>query len=299
MGQYDSWEYLTNLAKNNRDGFEEELTKSPYFVKTKKQYTLFVLENYRPFSSFLFEAVKENGYSFKDGSRLRVFLTNRLEEPENVAERLPMAEWLAREANEAGRVKREAPVMVVLGSPPYNVSSVNKSAWIQNLIAVYKSNLNEKKLNLDDDYIKFIRYGQYFIDKNASGVAVYITANLAGHKTCSAYDINFQPAQKWLKDRKGRVLSFENILPHKRPAGQVSGAALNYASAIGAKCFMEYCIKNSPGRLTWCRLGSTLTAWRYADRASTRNELKICGTNGLDTVSMSGSTGLRKGIPVM
>jgi hypothetical protein len=27
----------------------------------KKQYALFVLENYKPFSAFLFETIKENG----------------------------------------------------------------------------------------------------------------------------------------------------------------------------------------------------------------------------------------------
>lgn len=51
--------------------------------------------------------------------------------------------------------------MVVIGNPPYAVSSSNKSEWIQTLIADYKKNLNEKKINLDDDYIKFIRMGQH------------------------------------------------------------------------------------------------------------------------------------------
>lgn len=55
--------------------------------------------------------------------------------------------------------------MCILGNPPYSVSSTNKGEWIQNLIADYKKDLNERKINLDDDYIKFIRYGQYFIEK--------------------------------------------------------------------------------------------------------------------------------------
>jgi predicted helicase len=57
------------------------------------------------------------------------------------------------------------------------VSSSNKSEWIQNLIADYKKDLNERKINLDDDYIKFIRYGQHFIDKNGSGILAYISNN--------------------------------------------------------------------------------------------------------------------------
>ena len=37
--------------------------------------------------------------------------------------------------------------------------------------------MNEKKINLDDDYIKFIRYAQYLIDKNKQGVIGMITNN--------------------------------------------------------------------------------------------------------------------------
>jgi predicted helicase len=48
---------------------------------------------------------------------------------------------------------------------------------IQNLITDYKKGLNERKINLDDDYIKFIRFGQHFIDKNGSGVLAYISNN--------------------------------------------------------------------------------------------------------------------------
>jgi len=67
--------------------------------------------------------------------------------------------------------------MCVIGNPPYSVSSSNKGEWILNLIADYKKDLNERKINLDDDYIKFIRYGQHFIDRNGSGVLAYISNN--------------------------------------------------------------------------------------------------------------------------
>ena len=67
--------------------------------------------------------------------------------------------------------------MVVMGNPPYAVSSSNKGKWIQNLVNDYKKNLNEKKINLDDDYIKFIRYGQHYIDKNGEGILAYISNN--------------------------------------------------------------------------------------------------------------------------
>ena len=40
----------------------------------------------------------------------------------------------------------------------------------KNLTADYKKDLNERNIQpLSDDYIKFIRFGQHFIDKNGSG----------------------------------------------------------------------------------------------------------------------------------
>ncbi|MEI6579675.1 MAG: N-6 DNA methylase [Eubacteriales bacterium] len=120
--------------------------------------------------------LKETGYVPKSEQRLRIYLTNSLEEYHADTGTL-FANWLSAEANEANHVKRDTPVMVVLGNPPYSVSSANKGAWIQSLIAEYKTGLNEKKLNLDDDYIKFIRYGQYFIEKNGEGILAFISNN--------------------------------------------------------------------------------------------------------------------------
>ncbi len=120
--------------------------------------------------------LKETGYTHNDSQRFRVFLTNSLEEYHKDTGTL-FANWLSAEASEANRVKRDTPVMCIIGNPPYSVSSANKGDWIQNLIADYKKNLNERKINLDDDYIKFIRYGQHYIDKNGSGVLAYISNN--------------------------------------------------------------------------------------------------------------------------
>ncbi|MEX2410010.1 MAG: type ISP restriction/modification enzyme, partial [Candidatus Paceibacterota bacterium] len=105
------------------------------------------------------------------------YLTNSLEEHHPDTGTL-FASWLSQEANEANHVKRDTPVMVVMGNPPYSVSSTNKGDWILNLIDDYKRNLNEKTINsLSDDYVKFLRYGQHFIDKNGEGVLAFITNN--------------------------------------------------------------------------------------------------------------------------
>lgn len=119
----------------------------------------------------------ETGYKpSKEQKRFNVFLTNSLEEHHEQSGNL-FASYLANESKEADRVKKDVPVMVVMGNPPYAVSSSNKNDWIQNLIADYKKDLNERKINLDDDYIKFIRYGQHYIEKNGEGILAYISNN--------------------------------------------------------------------------------------------------------------------------
>jgi len=120
--------------------------------------------------------LRESGFKPLKIQRTRVYLTNSLEEAHPDTGTL-FANWLSSEANEANHIKRDTPVMCVIGNPPYAVSSINKGDWIQNLIKDYKKDLNERKINLDDDYIKFIRYGQHHIDKNGSGVLAYISNN--------------------------------------------------------------------------------------------------------------------------
>ncbi len=120
--------------------------------------------------------LSETGYKSTTNQRFRVYLTNSLEEYHQDTGTL-WANWLSAEANEANHIKRDTPVMCVIGNPPYAVSSSNKGDWIQDLLKDYKKDLNEKKLNLDDDYIKFIRYGQYLIDKNGEGILAYISNN--------------------------------------------------------------------------------------------------------------------------
>ena len=119
----------------------------------------------------------ETGYKPKKDQRFNIFLTNSLEEHHPDTGTL-FANWLSTEANEANHIKRDTPVMVVMGNPPYSVSSTNKSKWIEGLTADYKKDLNERNIQpLSDDYIKFIRFGQHFIDKNGEGVLAYISNN--------------------------------------------------------------------------------------------------------------------------
>ncbi len=109
--------------------------------------------------------------------RLKVFLTNSLEEYNPNAGTL-FGNALSQEANAASAIKKEAPIMVMLGNPPYSVSSNNKGEWISHLLEDYKKNLNERNIQpLSDDYIKFIRLGQYYVERNNEGVLAYISNN--------------------------------------------------------------------------------------------------------------------------
>lgn len=124
--------------------------------------------------------LSELGYTpsaAKKNQRLNVYLTNSLEESHPDADTL-FAEWLSTEANEANHIKRDAPVMCVIGNPPYSGISSNNGAWIAKLIDDYKYvdgvHFNEKKHWLNDDYVKFLRYGQHFIEKNGSGILAFI-----------------------------------------------------------------------------------------------------------------------------
>src|SRR5665648_615256 len=124
-------------------------------------------------------AFKKTGF-WKFHRRLGIYLTNSLEQSEAQQDLLSFgfAESIAEEAREADKIKRETPIMVVIGNPPYSVSSSNKGKWIINLAKDYKSDLNERNIQpLSDDYIKFIRFAEHFIEKNSSGIVAMITNN--------------------------------------------------------------------------------------------------------------------------
>lgn len=124
--------------------------------------------------------LKETGYSGQSKQRLNVFLTNSLEEATPRANNL-FDSWLSDEADAASKVKLNTPVMVVLGNPPYCAESKNRGDWITDLMNTYKKEpggvLPLKERNpkwINDDYCKFIRMAQSYIDKNGEGVLAFI-----------------------------------------------------------------------------------------------------------------------------
>ncbi len=122
----------------------------------------------------------ETGYKPTKDQRFRVYLTNSLEESHPDTGTL-FANWLSIEANEANHIKRDTPVMCVMGNPPYSGESANKGDWIMELMSDYKKEPGGKeKLKeqnskfINDDYVKFLRYGQHFVEKNGRGIVAYI-----------------------------------------------------------------------------------------------------------------------------
>lgn len=120
--------------------------------------------------------LSKSGYKFGKEQRLGIFLTNTLEESARKTELL-LFEWISQEANSAATVKKDKPIMVVLGNPPYSIKSQNNGDWIENLLKDYKRGVDDGKLNLDDDFIKFIKFAQWRIQETGHGILAYITNN--------------------------------------------------------------------------------------------------------------------------
>ncbi len=127
--------------------------------------------------SFLLE---ELGYSLTKEDRFKLYLTNTLEMEELAQSKLPGMSSLAEESRLAGKVKKETPILVVLGNPPYSGHSTNIGEWISKEIRAYYQvdgkPLGEKNSKwLQDDYVKFIRFAQWKIDQAGEGVLGFIT----------------------------------------------------------------------------------------------------------------------------
>ena len=137
--------------------------------------------------------LKETGYDIEQSERLQVYLTNSLEEAHerDHGQLTFFGTWLAEEADRASEVKRELPIMVILGNPPYSGHSANTGEWITDLLRgngsisgapaqsyfeVDGQPLGERNPKwLHDDYVKFIRFGQWRIERTGAGVLAFVT----------------------------------------------------------------------------------------------------------------------------
>jgi len=161
QGQRGTWnEYVKDKLLPRLFGFE--LLMAPYAIAHLK----------------LGRLLKDTNYDFQTDQRLGIYLTNTLEEAVKHADTL-FAQWITEEANAAADIKKTKPIMVVLGNPPYSVSSANKGKYIEELMASYKSAVrSERNIQpLSDDYLKFIRFAQDRIERTGHGIVGMITNN--------------------------------------------------------------------------------------------------------------------------
>jgi predicted helicase len=146
----------------------------------------------------MFFLLEELGYKLQQDDRFKLYLTNTLEMEELAQSELPGMVSLSEESHLAGKVKKETPILVILGNPPYSGISANASekivnishkkgreitkiirTWIGSLIEDYKyvdgQHFGEKKHWLQDDYVKFIRFAQWKIGQAGEGVMGFIS----------------------------------------------------------------------------------------------------------------------------
>jgi len=161
-----------NLIKNQilKNFYAFELMMAPYAIGHLK-------------ISFLLE---ELGYRLEEDDRFKLYLTNTLEMEEIRQIQIPGLSSLSEESRMAGKVKKEESILVILGNPPYSGISANINEWTEKLLkedidgaqSYYKVDgepLGEKKLWLQDDYVKFIRFAQWKIHKAGKGIVGMIT----------------------------------------------------------------------------------------------------------------------------
>jgi len=163
----------TNFIRNHilKNFFAFELMMAPYAIGHIKMSVL----------------LEELGYRMGDDERFQLYLTNTLEMDELEQISIPGLSSLSEESHLAARVKKEQPILVILGNPPYSGISGNINQWTEKLLkqnldgaqSYYEVDgkpLGEKNPKwLQDDYVKFLRFAQWKVQKAGLGVVGMIT----------------------------------------------------------------------------------------------------------------------------
>lgn len=132
----------------------------------------YVLAHFR-----IHEYLKDLNYDYKKKDRLQLYLTNTLDN--SAGGQVKMFPQMQAESDNAYKIKNEEPILVIMGNPPYNSKSeeINRKDWIMDKLKDYKENLNEKNINLEDDYIKFIRFAHWKMEKIKKGIIGIVVNN--------------------------------------------------------------------------------------------------------------------------
>ena len=147
---------LQNIDKGQRNGFIRNKLLKDFFGFE------FLIAPYTISHLKLTKYLQEEGFEFSGEARVRIYLTVTLDDA--YYQRNPLFPYFSDEGEQATKIKLQKKVWVIIGNPPYSNYSKNKKPFIQSLLNEYKKDLNEKKTNIDDDYIKFIRFAQSKIE---------------------------------------------------------------------------------------------------------------------------------------
>ncbi|MDR0754062.1 MAG: hypothetical protein LBF04_01600 [Prevotellaceae bacterium] len=167
---------LTQIIPENPDSLDKNIAKH------KVQNDIYGFELlFTPYiiaHTILTRFLKEKGIfvNAKKNERLGIYLTNTLDiSQHSISELLP---HLKNEYDKSQSIKDVEEILAIIGNPPYfNGKSQAKSDIIDAELQKYKDGLNEKKINLDDLYIKFIRFAERKIEKIGYGIVGIITNN--------------------------------------------------------------------------------------------------------------------------
>lgn len=130
----------------------------------------------------LSSTIVESGAKIEN-TRLGVYLTNSLEKGEEAPQTLfdfGLGKAITEESNQANKVKKELPIMVVIGNPPYSGESSNAHYTGNDVYKIEPTGGKLQERNskwLNDDYVKFIRFAESMVEKNGEGVVAMITAH--------------------------------------------------------------------------------------------------------------------------
>lgn len=124
-------------------------------------------------------------YKAENSDRFQLYLTNTLDFSEHASqEGLPgIIHSLTEEAGKAKEVKEKKKILIIMGNPPYSVSSSNviqKGGDFHKLYESYKEIVRKEEKNiqpLSDDYIKFIAFAHWKIKQAGQGIVGMITNN--------------------------------------------------------------------------------------------------------------------------
>lgn len=129
----------------------------------------------------------EMEYEMSEDERFKLYLSNTLEPDVPAQLDTIYTHEITEECELANKVKKDEPILVIMGNPPYSGASENTNNWTEELMKTTQDGaldyyhvdgkpLGEKNPKwLQDDYVKFLRFAQWKIHKAGKGIVGMIT----------------------------------------------------------------------------------------------------------------------------